>query len=831
MAEETVPNDYTDPFWTDLSEKAERKLGLPAGMVQAVVTHGERSNNDQVSEAGAKTPFQITPSTRKLILDKHGIDAYLNPKNAADSAALLLKESLDRNNGDIEQAIREYHGGTDRKNWGKKTQEYINRVKNGIQEKQLDNVIKGFGDFLKEEKTNQVIKSDESKNINPHEELIKGFGEYLASQPKPPDQPEVSLNSPGLIDRAADLVTGDLRKVPTTEALPSINDMPEFTGLKAMTDPAYWKTAIGTTFTNPDETAKIIKANFPNVKVEQDSKGNYLLTSGINGQQFAIHPGFEASDIPKFIGEGVVLHPGGRVLHAAGEGLLHAAGGKVLNAGLRQAGVEASQAATGGEFNPEQVAATALLGAAPEALQAAKPAVVGAVDAVKQPLKNLTDSVLGKAPANVGTQGAESAGADTVSRELYRQNLGEKLGFKEQSTKGQITRNPEDQQFERETAKDMEKGKLLRDKYAAQLHEVHGKLNEFQDLTGAEKENHIEAGSIIKKAIQDKSELKRNEISKAYEKAKNSPEGDNNVQLNGLVHLVNDEVKKSATVALPHDVEKLLLHHGFAYKNADGDLVPVKGIVRNAENLYTDINNKISQHADKNSYRLGKQFKYLINDATNDVSGPLYSNAKKLRTEYGKQFENHNIIDKLLKTETGKTDQKVENSEVIHHLIFGSDSTPEALTHAKRVIQSSPNGDQAWKELRGQVIKHIKDQAFSNNATNRADEVMFSSPKYDAILKKIGPDKLKTIFGKNDAELLEDISEYTKHIFTTTPEAALNSSNNAGKIITGIFDIVLSSSLGGMPVPVATLGRLGLKHIKDTKIKNRILVHLNHRAK
>lgn len=123
-----VPNSFRDPYWSQLSAATETKLGLPAGLLSGIVTNGERSNADQVSEAGARTPFQITPTTRRLAIDKYGIDPYLSPDNAAEVAGRLLKDSLQRNGGDLSSAIGEYHGGTDRKNWGAKTQAYIGHV-------------------------------------------------------------------------------------------------------------------------------------------------------------------------------------------------------------------------------------------------------------------------------------------------------------------------------------------------------------------------------------------------------------------------------------------------------------------------------------------------------------------------------------------------------------------------------------------------------------------------------------------------------------------------------------------------------------------------------
>ncbi|MCZ9885154.1 lytic transglycosylase domain-containing protein, partial [Arthrobacter sp. B2a2-09] len=123
-----APNSHKDPYWAELSAATEEKLGLPPGLLSNVVLRGERSNNDQVSEAGAKTPFQIIPATRNAAIEKYGVDPYLSPENAAEVAGLLLEDSLDRNDGDVATAVAEYHGGTNRSNWGARTRAYVNRV-------------------------------------------------------------------------------------------------------------------------------------------------------------------------------------------------------------------------------------------------------------------------------------------------------------------------------------------------------------------------------------------------------------------------------------------------------------------------------------------------------------------------------------------------------------------------------------------------------------------------------------------------------------------------------------------------------------------------------
>lgn len=119
---------YKDPGYDPIEAPIERRLGLPAGLLGRIRKRGERSNADQISEAGARTVYQITPQTRAAILKKYGVDAYLGPRQSALAAAHVLKEGLDRNGGREASAVAEYHGGVDRRNWGPRTRAYVGRV-------------------------------------------------------------------------------------------------------------------------------------------------------------------------------------------------------------------------------------------------------------------------------------------------------------------------------------------------------------------------------------------------------------------------------------------------------------------------------------------------------------------------------------------------------------------------------------------------------------------------------------------------------------------------------------------------------------------------------
>lgn len=117
-----------DQYYRPIEAPLERKYGLPDGALGAIRKQGERSNRSAVSEAGARSVYQIIPPTRNAFLRKYGVNAYSGDAAAATVAALHLKESMDRNDGDFTASVAEYHGGPNRAQHGPINRAYVERV-------------------------------------------------------------------------------------------------------------------------------------------------------------------------------------------------------------------------------------------------------------------------------------------------------------------------------------------------------------------------------------------------------------------------------------------------------------------------------------------------------------------------------------------------------------------------------------------------------------------------------------------------------------------------------------------------------------------------------
>jgi len=177
----------------------------------------------------------------------------------------------------------------------------------------------------------------------------------------------------GFLESIAESVTGRARATPETQALPEWTTMPELNQLSV----ASFKSALGSLVSNPKETVQILQSNFPQLGVRQDAKGNFILRSSVDQKEYAIPPGFSVGDIPRAVGGVLAFTPAGRATS-----ILGAAGG----AGLTQLGIEATQAATGGEMNPADIALATATGPVGQIIQRAVPPVVTAVKkAVQRP--------------------------------------------------------------------------------------------------------------------------------------------------------------------------------------------------------------------------------------------------------------------------------------------------------------------------------------------------------------------------------------------------------------------------------------------------------------
>ena len=188
--------------------------------------------------------------------------------------------------------------------------------------------------------------------------------QWAASQPK-------TGFMEGFFEGIAESVTGAKRSASPEVAAAlaekrTIYDMPETNQMSF----GLLKAALGGLMAGSEERAQIFAANFPGLTYRLDQQGTVFLRSPTDGKEYVIEPGLTMQDVPRVGATVAAFTPASRALT-----IPYAAAG----AGATQAVIEASQAATGGQFNPVEVGVATATGPVGQVLQRVVPPVVQAV--------------------------------------------------------------------------------------------------------------------------------------------------------------------------------------------------------------------------------------------------------------------------------------------------------------------------------------------------------------------------------------------------------------------------------------------------------------------
>lgn len=887
-----IPNSFKDPYWSNLADQTTNKLGLPDGVLKSILLNGERTNADLVSPAGAKTPFQIIPSTRDAALKKYGIDAYLSPQNAAEVAGLLVKESLGRNANSIAKAVAEYHGGTNPENHGKITRDYVARVMGGMQQRQPSELnafekAMGSGAFknLNQGQSEGSISSiysayksgkmseqdvaefesdvqnglimlprgaklrDTATTVSPKAtnavELPKSVidaynnGEMTVQQMMelesdvksglaiaPSGFSPKSTQKPGIIESVINAATGSERETFQTKSLPDWAAMPELNSLSL----ASFKSALGTMASSPDETVQVIKANFPNVQVSQDNKGNYILQSSIDKKQYVIKPGFRVSDIPRAIGQVAATAPfiGASIPGAIAAG---AAG---------QAAIEASQAATGGTFNPSDVAiAGALGGALPAAVRAVKgvPATIssaqnsigGAIDSVKRGALNAIDSVTGvtRPPSAQSAGTGASIGAAGTDLELQRATQAEMAGLK--LTEGETKRSPELLAWEKEKAKTPEYQSQFLERDRANNLAALQKFEQWTDDTGATTFNPSDTGIKVIDALMSGWNAEKKKTSEMYNTFRSSKEASLPVNHSKILDFLNEQPVGVAGITGVTDVARQnAIRLGIASLDDSGRLTPLNTTLGKLEEFRQSVS--AINPSSPNDKRLISVIKRGIDDAGHDVGGNLTKAMRAQRQRQAQKYENRAIIANLLTEKRGMSDPKIPIEDVFNKTILNA--RPSEIQHVKRVLLASkqPDAAQAWDELRGATIRHILDSGQSGKGADNLPVI--SSSKLDKAVSAMDKNgKLDLVLGKELGEQVRNINEVLKYIQSVPPGTSINNSGTARTVFSLLAESAAFGKTTGIPLPIAQGVKILRDSIRDKRIKSYITATLNYKPK
>lgn len=388
--------------------------------------------------------------------------------------------------------------------------------------------------------------------------------------------------------------------------------------------------------------------------------------------------------------------------------------------------------------------------------------------------------------------GMAGGGAAVTQENLMRAARAESLPVPMRLTKGQAERGFEQQRFERETSK-MPEGEPLRQRFAEQNEQILQNFDAFKDASGAELNELRQVGQAVNSALQGKMDFARSKVRSAYTAAREAGDMEEPVNVSALRAYLEENSSAAKNAPVLQVVESELQRQ----TGGAGTLT-----INQLEELRKTTGNFSTPGTPNAVY--GPQIKTLIDQITEGKGGELYKYARRMNSEFAGEFKNQGVISKLLRNKPGTTDRAVAFEDVFSHSILnGSLDDVRAMRHSLQ--NAGDAGLQAWKELQGQTIQHIKDAITQNVARDINGNPIVSPAKLDAAVRSLDADnKLNYILGKQGAQQIRDINELAKDIYTSPP-GAVNYSNTA-TVLSGLLDTALSG-LSGMPLPILSARR------------------------
>ncbi len=491
-----------------------------------------------------------------------------------------------------------------------------------------------------------------------------------------------------------------------------------------------------------------------------------------------------------------------------------------------------------------RAASEPLIAGAGRASEIAGSGAMKAVEAVREMPTRAAEAVGLRAPAAIEQSGARpSIGAAGVDAATLRAQKAANLPVPVALTKGAETRNPDLLAFEKEQIK-TEMGQPLRTRAEENSVQIMQNFDTLLDRTGAEMPDMAATGNKVVDALAKGYKSARNETSLAYNKARASKEskavvdpstrvsiGEGENALNtSLTDYLNSKVQGVPSAAVTDSARKILVKMGLAAEDDAGNLVGKPATVGQLEDFRRELSGT-AKWDDKTGIRDETILKKITDAQTEPVSGPLYKEARKLRADQARKFESRAIVARLLNNRKGMDDPQVAVDQVFQKSVMNG--SPEEITFLKRVLNTSgADGQQAWKELQGATLKHIKDEATKGMGMDSNDNPIVSTAKLHGVINQLDKNnRLDIVLGKQNAQIVRDLNDVARYVTTVPPGTLVNTSGTSGAIMAAIGEAGATGALTGLPLPVISILKALGRQVKDNKMKIKINAALNAKPK
>lgn len=409
-------------------------------------------------------------------------------------------------------------------------------------------------------------------------------------------------------------------------------------------------------------------------------------------------------------------------------------------------------------------------------------------------------------------------GAAQTPEAVTRMQMAQNLRVPVSPSKGQLERDLGQQQFEIETPKiSPELGKPLIEAQAKRNDAILQNFDAFVDATGKEQFGLRATGKAVTDTLIKQANEAKAQITKAYTAAREQGETEAPVPYAPLTAYINDQTPTVRSKLAPIlDVVNEQIS-----KNDTQNTGTVS--INALEDIYQVINKNFEPNTPAAVY--GREMKDIINTITEGQGGEMYQNARKLRQDYSKRFENIGAVDRLLRLKPNSDDRLVAFEDVFQKsIINGSLDDVKNLGYALK--KAGPEGQQAFRELQGQTIEFLKDKVTQSIDTDSFGNPVVSPAKFKSVVRELDQDgKLDYLFGKKGAQEVRDLMETT--IMVNAPlKGAANYSNTSSALIQAL-DRISASPIGKIPV-IGSITKYSFEKAQQKALQKKIQESINY---
>ena len=335
--------------------------------------------------------------------------------------------------------------------------------------------------------------------------------------------------------------------------------------------------------------------------------------------------------------------------------------------------------------------------------------------------------------------------------ELTRKANFDKIGVT--PTKGNITRDFTQQQFEAETAKlNTKGGQILRSARDRQDDQLHSAYNRFEKGLGGKASDAYDTSKSLGKAINKKSSEMQKEISKVYDDIRDQYKDNPFIDTEKLQQLLADKIKMGEAALVPQLKvlnASLKLMRGKEGKPLTAD---------QSETLRKMLSRyKNESHDGTVKYALGEVMDQLDDDVVNSAGVDVFGQPRALARARFQEFKD-NVLNKMLH------DGKYVDEEVVKKMVFSKSSGVDDLTQLHKTLTTGTEeqvlvGTQAWNDLRAMVAKQAYQDSIKRARPNSFDVPTWGANQFRDALAKVGDRKLKLLFTKAELQELATIQQ------------------------------------------------------------------------